>query len=148
MRLSVAFLAVIATITGYAVTNAELPHISPKTAATLTEDISVMGSHVLTRSLKLDNGSDTEKRFLRKHREDEDEADDHIDEEERKGGKNLFAEWKLAEMQNSVKTFKRFANWKAYGLDPTAVFNTMMSKGLYEKYKNLYSMYNRNYATI
>ncbi|OWZ00553.1 RxLR effector protein [Phytophthora megakarya] len=154
MRLGVAVLATIVITTNYAATNAELSPISSTTTSTLTEGVSVIAAPDLARSLKTDNGAGIERRFLRNHREVGDEADvvdDGIeadDEEERKGGANLFAEGKLTQMKNSVKTFKRFANWKAYGLSPTDVYTRMVNKGIYDKYKDVYSMYNRNYATI
>ncbi|OWZ21063.1 hypothetical protein PHMEG_0004450 [Phytophthora megakarya] len=102
MRLSVAVLATIVITTNYAVTNAELSPISSTTTSALTDDVTVMAPPGLERSLKTDNGAGIETRSLRNHREvgyEADVVDDGIeadDDEERKGGANLFAEWKLA----------------------------------------------------
>ncbi|KAG7384397.1 hypothetical protein PHYPSEUDO_002658 [Phytophthora pseudosyringae] len=117
------------------------------------KSISTVESLDLVRPLEADNHADTEQRFLRRHQaeeEDEEEGNEaeEENEEERAKGANLFAPWKLDEMASSVKTFKRFANWKAYGLSPYDVYTRLEAKGIYKKYEDLYSMYNRNYATI
>ncbi|OWY93618.1 RxLR effector protein [Phytophthora megakarya] len=114
-----------------------------------------MAPNGVTRSLETGNGADTNKRFLRNDRDageddDIDNSSDNndADEEERAKGKNLFAESKLSEMQSSVKTFKRFKNWKAYGLSPGTVATRLENKGIYDQYKDLYHMYQKYYTTL
>ncbi|KAL4094211.1 hypothetical protein PRIC1_009874 [Phytophthora ramorum] len=150
MRLSYVLLVATAT-TLLASGNA----LSAATNADQTADISAMGSPDLVTSLEIGNGDGDEKRFLRSHRAEEDDDDSNEgeddedenenEEEERAGGANLFTTSKLNEMLSGVKTFDRFARWKRDGWIPTAIFNKFGTKS---KYKELASMYNRNYDTI
>lgn len=135
MRLS--FVLLVATAAALLGTGNALP------AASAT--IPTVESPDLVPSLEVGNQAGAEKRFLRSHQVVEEDNDD---EEERKGGNNLFAEWKLKQMMSSVDTFKRFKKWKAYGLSPGTVANRLEKKDLFEKYKEIYFMYLRNYNTI
>ncbi|OWZ12686.1 RxLR effector protein [Phytophthora megakarya] len=139
MRLTFVVLAAVAVATSFVVTNAEP---TAKTTTSFTKDVTMMASPVMPEA---GNGVATEGRFLRSHRETEyDEGDDK---EERKG-KYFFRTEKLDKMMSSVDTFAWFRQWKAHGLTPADVFTRLSNKGLYKKYQNLYSMYNRHYDTI
>ncbi|POM77350.1 Secreted RxLR effector peptide protein [Phytophthora palmivora] len=143
MRLSIIFLMV--TVTSLLGNGNALSDVA---AANQDTGISTMISPELVRSVE---ATGTEKRFLRSHQVMEyggDDDDDQDSEEERAKGANLFATSKLDQMESSIDTFKRFKNWKAYGLSPGDVATRLENKGIYQKYKDLYFMYQRHYTTI
>ncbi|OWZ20829.1 RxLR effector protein [Phytophthora megakarya] len=123
--------------------------MSAKLITNPVQDVSAVTSPGLVRSLETADGAVTERRLLRTHTENNDDEGDIDDEdEERANGKNLFATKKLDQMLNSVDTFKRFENWKAYGYTPTDVYTKMWNDGLFDKYQSLYTMYSNNFKTI
>ncbi|OWZ07952.1 RxLR effector protein [Phytophthora megakarya] len=149
MRVTIVVLAAIALSINCAAATTKETSMSAKLITNLVQDVSAVTSPGLVRSLETADGDVTERRFLRSHTENNVDEDDIEDEgEERASGANLFATNKLDQMMNSIKTFKRFKNWKVYGYTPTDVYTKMWNEGLYEKYKSLYTMYNNNYHTI
>ncbi|EGZ13593.1 hypothetical protein PHYSODRAFT_286631 [Phytophthora sojae] len=117
--------------------------------------VSALESTNLARSLQVNEHVGNETRSLRIHElENEDENDEEEEnegdgeEEERAGGANLFAESKLKQMMSGVKLFKRFKNWKAYGLSPGDVSIRLENAGKWDDYKELYFTYQKYYSTI
>ncbi|KUF76092.1 hypothetical protein AM587_10002212 [Phytophthora nicotianae] len=107
-----------------------------------------MESPGTARVLEVENHPGAEKRSLRSHRAVDDIADINDEEgEERRGGANLFASWKLNEMLSGVKEFKRYKNLKAYGYTPSTL-QTKLKKLYGSKYKDLWERYSANYYTI
>ncbi|POM78723.1 Secreted RxLR effector peptide protein [Phytophthora palmivora] len=108
---------------------------------------SPMKSPELVRSQEVGNHAGVKTRSLRSHIEVEASGEDD-ETEERVKGANLFAESKLNQMMSSIKTFKRFRNWKAYGLSTGQVATRLENKGIYDKYQDLNFMYQRHYPTL